>query len=52
MHAVAALFASLDNKPEIGEPYFEEQALAEVGFGFETTVSLQTLLVDQPNLQY
>jgi hypothetical protein len=42
MHAVAALFAVLADKPGVGEPYFEDQAVAEVGFGFESAVSLLT----------
>lgn len=42
MHAVAALFTVLADKPEVGEPYFEDQAVAEVGFGFESAVSLLT----------
>jgi hypothetical protein len=40
MHAIAALFAVLADKPHVGEPYFEDQAVAEVGFGFESAVSL------------
>jgi hypothetical protein len=39
---VAALFAALADKPGVGEPYFEDQAVAEVGFGSESAVSLLT----------
>jgi hypothetical protein len=42
MHAVAALFAVLADKHHVGEPYFEDRAVAEVGFGFESAVSLLT----------
>jgi hypothetical protein len=42
MHAVVALFAALADKPGVGEPYFEGQAIAEIGFGFESAVSLLT----------
>jgi hypothetical protein len=41
MHAVAAFLAT-ENKLDFGEPYFEDDALAEVGFSFESIVRFQT----------
>jgi hypothetical protein len=41
MHAVAAFLAA-ENKLDFGEPYFEDDALAEVGFSFESIVRFQT----------
>jgi hypothetical protein len=44
MHAVAAFLAT-ENKLDFGEPYFEDDALAEVGFSFESIVRFQTAFI-------
>jgi hypothetical protein len=47
MHAVAALFITLANKPDLGEPYFEDQPVAELGFGFKSIVRVLTIFTIQ-----
>ena len=44
MHAVAACLAA-ENKLDFGEPYFEDDALAEVGYSFESIVRSQDPLI-------
>jgi len=45
MHAVAALSASLVGLVHVAEPYFEDEALSEVGYVFESIVSFSDLLL-------
>jgi hypothetical protein len=47
MHAVSFLSMALNNRPDLGDPYFEDQPVAEIGFSFEEAVCFITTLVFQ-----
>jgi hypothetical protein len=33
----------LNNRPDLGDPYFEDEAVAELGFSFEAAVCFKIL---------